>query len=173
MQCDNIAVPQAASFSWRLSVKSGTEKPRWIVIAFQTNRAGNQARNPAVFDHVQVRNIYAVLNSDRYPIVDMYLNFTRIKTARAYKSLADFKEEYYGVGRAESSSQVTPVDYVFPIFVLDVRRQSERLKTSVQDIQIKVDFNAAVPANTTAYAVRISDHLLSLESDGNKFNVVF
>ena len=92
----------------------------------------------------------------------MDLNFTRIKTARAYKGLADFKEEYYGISRAESSSQVTPLDFVdfLPIFVLDVRRQSERLKTSIQDIQIKVDFNIAVPANTTAYAVLISDCLL-------------
>jgi hypothetical protein len=175
IQCDNLAVPRATTFSWRLSVKSGTEKPRWILVAFQTGRAGNQAQNPAIFDHVQVRNMYAMLNSDRYPLVDMNLNFTQLKTSRAYKALRDFKEEYYGIDARESSNQVTPIDFVdfFPIFVIDVRRQSERLKTSVQDIQIKVEFDANVPANTTAYAVLISDRLLNLESDGSKFNAVF
>src|SRR5678815_3010247 len=71
MQCDNISVPQATTFSWRLSVKSGTEKPRWILVAFQTGKTAHQRQNPAVFDHTRVRNIYAMLNSDRYPVVDM------------------------------------------------------------------------------------------------------
>ena len=65
VQSDSLTVPQATSFSWRLSVKSGTEKPRWLLVAFQTDRSGNQEANPAVFDHAQVRNIYALLNSDR------------------------------------------------------------------------------------------------------------
>lgn len=175
MQSDSLAVPQSTLFSWRLTVKSGTEKPRWLLVAFQTGRSGDQTANPSAFDHVQVRNIYALLNSDRYPVVDMSLNFTQMKTSRAYKALRDFKEEYYGIDSRESSNQVTPIDFVdfFPIFVLDLRRQSERLKTSVQDIQIKTDFNAAVPANTTAYAVLISDRMLTLDSDGNKFNVIF
>jgi len=175
MQCDNISVPQATTFSWRLSVKSGTEKPRWILVSFQTGKTAHQRQNPALFDHVQVRSIYAMLNSDRYPVVDMNLDFAAKKISRAYKALRDFKEEYCGIDGRESSCQITPIDFVdfFPIFVLDVRRQSERLKTTTQDIQIKVNFDAAVPANTTAYAVLISDRLLKLESDGSKFNVVY
>jgi hypothetical protein len=175
MQSDSLAVPEATSFSWRLSVKSGTEKPRWLLIGFQTNRAGNQERNAAVFDHVQLRNIYAMLNSDRYPVVDMNLDFEERRTSRAYKALKDFKEDYYGIDGRESSNQVTPLEFVslFPIFVIDIRRQSERLKTSVQDIQLKATFGAPVPANTTVYAVLISDRMLTLDSDGSKFNVVF
>ena len=60
----------------------------------------------------------------------------------------------------------------FPLFVLDVHRQSERLKNSVQDITLKVDFDAVVPGNTMAYALVISDRLLYLDSDGSKFGVV-
>jgi len=175
MQCDSLVVPQATSFSWGLGVKSGTETPRWVLVAFQTDRVESLTANPAVFDHVQVKHIYAELNKVRYPMFDMDLNVTQMKTSRAYKALRDFKEDYYGIEGRESSNQVTPIDFVdfFPIFVLDVRRQSERLKTSVQDIRIKVIFNAAVPANTTAYAVLISDRMLTLDSDGNRFSVKF
>jgi len=63
------------------------------------------------------------------------------------------------------------VDF-FPLFVLDVRRQSERLKNSVHDITLKVDFNAVVPENTMAYALVISDRFLYLDSDESKFGVV-
>src|ERR1700733_2780053 len=33
-QCDTITVPQSTSFSWRLSVKTSPEKPRYIIVAF-------------------------------------------------------------------------------------------------------------------------------------------
>jgi len=82
----------------------------------------------------------------------MDLNFTQMKISRGYKALRDFNEDYYAIDERESSNQVTPIDFVdfFPIFVLDVRKQSERLKTTVQDIRIQIKFNTAVPANTTA-----------------------
>ena len=87
----------------------------------------------------------------------------------------DFKEEYYSSKGRELSNQLTLIDFVdfFSIFIIDVHRQSERHETSLQDIQIKVDFNAASSANSTTYAVLISDRLLYLESDGSTFNAVF
>jgi len=42
VQCDSISVPQTRNFTWRLSVKSAQEKPRWIIVAFQTDKPGNQ-----------------------------------------------------------------------------------------------------------------------------------
>jgi hypothetical protein len=57
--------------------------------------------------------------------------------------------------------------------VFDVSKQSERLKSSVVDIQIKGTFNTAPLANTEAYAVVISDKLLRFQSDGQKMSVVY
>ena len=58
MQCDTIAVPQSTSFSWRLTVKTGAEKPRWLIVGFQTAKSSDQLKNPALFDHMKVTNIY-------------------------------------------------------------------------------------------------------------------
>jgi len=49
IQCDSIPVPQTRNFTWRLSVKSAPEKPRWIIVAFQTDKSGNQQHNPFRF----------------------------------------------------------------------------------------------------------------------------
>ena len=57
--------------------------------------------------------------------------------------------------------------------VFDVSKQSEKLKSSVVDIQIKAIFNTAVAAETQAYAVIISDKLLNFQSDGQKMSVVY
>ena len=37
IQCDSATVPNAPEFSWRLSVKSSPEVPRFIIIGFQSN----------------------------------------------------------------------------------------------------------------------------------------
>ena len=54
IQCNTAAIPQTTSFSWRLSVKSSPEVPRFIIVGFQTNKSGNQKANPSIFDNVKV-----------------------------------------------------------------------------------------------------------------------
>ena len=75
-----------------------------------------------------------------------------------------------------SNSSINPVNYkkLYPLFVFDVTKQSEKLKTSVSDIHIKASFNGANPPNNTiAYAVIISDRLFHFVSDGSKItNIV-
>ena len=46
-QCESISVPQTTHFTWRLTVKSSPEKPRYIIVAFQTEKHGDQERIPA------------------------------------------------------------------------------------------------------------------------------
>ena len=43
-QCESISVPQSMSFSWRLTVKSSPEKPRYIIVSFQTDKHSNQEK---------------------------------------------------------------------------------------------------------------------------------
>ena len=74
-----------------------------------------------------------------------------------------------------SNPNIDPVDYrtLYPLFLFDVSKQSEKLKYSTTDIQIKMHFSIALDAVTQAYAVIISDRLINFQSDGNKFSVVF
>ena len=62
---------------------------------------------------------------------------------------------------------------LFPIHVFDVSKQSERLTEGVVDITVKMEFSAAVPANTQAYALVICDRMLKFKSDGYKMSVLF
>ena len=115
------------------------------------------------------------MNQERYPAVDYNLSFPNEQFSRAYRAAAIFSEKFYGMDQLITQSNLTPIDYkeLYPLFVFDVSKQSERLKSSVVDIQIKVIFNAAVPAETEAYAIVISDKLLEFQSDGQKLNVVY
>ena len=64
LQCDNTQVPGGnTSFTWRLGVKSSPDIPRFIIVGFQTEKHNDQAKNPAIFDHLSVRNIHVTLNA--------------------------------------------------------------------------------------------------------------
>ena len=89
-QCDMLSVPKSTSFTWWLSVKTAPEKLRFIIVAFQMDKDGNQTKNPSTFDHVNVKNAYVTLNSDRYPAVDYNSSFPNQKVSRVYGDAALF-----------------------------------------------------------------------------------
>ena len=175
IQCDSASVPQAENFSWRLSVKSSPEVPRFIIVGFQTNKIGDQKTNPSLFNNVNLRNIYVMLNSTRYPTTDYNISFTAQKFSRIYGETAEFRKKFFNMDELVSNPNFTPFEFknLYPLFLFDVSKQSEKLKYSTTDIQIKMDFVGNAPANTQVYAVIISDRLINFQSDGNKFSVVF
>ena len=175
IQCTNASVPQTNSFSWRLSVKSSPEVPRFVIVGFQTDKNNDQEQNASTFDNLNISNIYAMLNSNRYPTLDYNLSFPAHKFSRPYGDAAEFRSKFFNINELISNPNISPVDYetMFPLFLFDVSKQSERLKYSTTDIQIKIEFNDQVPAGTEGYAVIISDRLINFQSDGNKMSVVY
>lgn len=84
-QVDTISVPQSTSFDWRLSVKPGLEKPRYVIMAFQTSKVGDQGQNPSIFDHCNVQSMKVFLNSMKYPLFDNDLDIAQNQFARVYR----------------------------------------------------------------------------------------
>jgi hypothetical protein len=171
---DAISVPQTQNFTWRVGVTNGIEKPRWIIIAFQTNRTETQEQNPALFDHLNVTNACVTLNGEKYPLYDFVTNFARNDYSELYEKFDDFKKEYYGFNSLVGGTQVNYPAFksLFPIIVFDVRRQSESIRSGVIDLQLKVTFANAAPANTMAYSLIISDRLYKLVSNGERLSLV-
>ena len=176
LQCDNTSIT-GTEFTWRLGVKSSPDIPRFIIVGFQIERNNNQEQNPARFDNCDIGNIYVTLNAKRYPDTDYDINFNENRFCRIYGDSSTFRKKFYNMDELVSNHNINPVDYknLYPIFVFDVTKQSEKLKTSVSDIHIKIRFNtnpaldrANNPRNVMAYAVIISDRLFHFVSDGSK-----
>ena len=140
IQCTSISVPQLISFSWRLSVKSSPEVPRFIIIGFQTGKNNNQERNNTTFNNLNIKNIYVMLNSNRYPALDYDLHFPSQKIGRAYGDVAEFRSKFFNINELISNPCIGAYEYknLYPLFLFDVSKQSERLKYSTTDIQVKV-----------------------------------
>ena len=171
LQCDSSQVPATSTnFTWRLGVKSSPDIPRFIIVGFQTDKNNSQAFNPAIFDNLNVRNIYVTLNAKRYPDTDYDNDFTENHFSRLYGDAALFRKKFYNMDELVSNCGINPQEYktIYPLFVFDVTKQSEKLKTSVSDIHIKASFGNNPGINTMAYAVIISDRLFHFVSDGSK-----
>ena len=175
LQCDSASIPEnSTDFSWRLAVKSSPEVPRYIIVGFQAGKSGNQEQNTSIFDNVNVNNIYVMLNSTRYPTVDYNIDFSKNNFSRVYGDAAEFRSKFFNVDELISNPNFTPLEYklMYPLFLFDVSKQSEKLKYSTTDIQIKIHFKERLDTNTQVYGVIISDRLINFQSDGNKFSVI-
>ena len=161
-----------ADISWKLASKSGLEKPRHVFVCFQAAaRRDDQAMSPHVFDALDLQQIHIAINSKRFPTSDLNLDFNGRRYGRAYKMLLDFAGRDQNV---DTGMQVTLSDFrtLYPIYHFNLEKQEDRLKDSTLDITVKAKFGGA-PGNYRAYALILSDRLLTITADGGKMNVVF
>jgi hypothetical protein len=167
---DVVELPTSTSHTWRLITTSAIEKPRWVVVGLQTNRDNDQKKNCAVFDHCNLTDCHVMLNSERYPFLDLDSNFSEGNVSNLYHMAAQFRKQFYGSGGP--SFEVGTYINNFPLVAIDCSKQSERLKSAVIDVQIKTKFSAQIPAGTKCYALVISDRLMSLKLDRSKVEVI-
>ena len=174
-QCITTSVPDSNQFTWRLGVRSSPEQPRYILLAFQTDRAEDQQMNSATYDNLGVTNAHVLLNNDRYPMNDFETDYTLNHYDQLYYNFQNFINLYYKVDPMVTSTGIGPVAFksLYPILVFDVSKQSERLKTGVTDITLQVKFTKNPAKNTMAHALIISDRKLRFKSDGEKMSVLF
>ena len=105
--------------------KTAPAKSRFIIVAFQTDKDGNQIKNPPTCVHVYVRNAYVMPNSDRHPAVDYNLSFPNQTFARVYGDATLFGVKFFGMDELVTQSNITPSDYktLNPLFTFDVSNQ--------------------------------------------------
>jgi len=166
---ETIAVPHATTFSWKLQIAAGIEKPRFIVLAFQTARAADdELTNHGTFDPLDVTNAYILLNGVRYPYADVGTNLTNNVYAKWYHNYLEFRKMYTGEDNGDSCVGLLEFKSIYPLYVFDVSHQSEKLKNTVIDITIHMSFAAAAADGTIAHAVTYCDSLFKLTGDSNK-----
>ena len=127
---------QTRTFDWRLGVRIAIEKPRHVLIAFLSDRSGNQDKNPYLFDHLPATEVSIVLNDTKYPARDVIADFKKHRYVDYYKMFTEFARDYYVLVPLTVGNFVDIITYKeeFPLFYFDVSKQSERVSQSVVDI---------------------------------------
>lgn len=146
-------LPTSERQSWTIKTSSQLEKPRYVIVAFQTARKDDLSKHASVFDKCNIKEIKLFLNSQQYP----YDNF-RGDFALMYEHYARFQNSYYG----KLSQPIMGASNYFnnPIFVIDCSKQDEALKTGPVDVRLELEAGSAFPENTAAYCLIVHDSLV-------------
>lgn len=146
-------LPQTTKQSWTIKTSSQLEKPRYVILAFQTARKNDVRKDASVFDGCDLRDFKLYLNTEQYPYENV-----KNDLGLMYEMYARFQSSYYG-------TDVHPIcDFSTflknPIYVIDCSKQNENLKSGSVDVRIDFESTTAFPNNTTAYCLIIHDSLV-------------
>ena len=88
------SLPTSTSHVWTVKTSSQLEKPRFIIIGFQTDRKNVAIRNASRFDNCNIANLKVFLNSQYYRYGNMNLDITQNQFAILYDMYANFEHAY-------------------------------------------------------------------------------
>lgn len=154
-------VPQTTRHTWSVKTTSRVNKPRYVVVAFQTNRNNIVASNASMFDHCNITNVKLHLNNERYPYDDMNLNFIENNFAELYHMFQNIQRTYYNDTSCINPWNVDLMGFLQrPVFAFDCTRSDESIKSGMVDVRVEIEASQNIPANTSAYCLIIHDNLV-------------
>ena len=147
------ALPTTNRHSWTIKTSSQVEKPRYVILAFQTDRKNNLTKDMSIFDSCSITDFKLYLNSNYYP----YDNLKGDKSLM-YEMYARVQ---WTVNGCASYPVLTRSEFdKHPIYVVDCSNQDESLRLGPVDVRLEFEAKNNFPANTTAYCLIIHDALV-------------
>lgn len=149
-------LPETKRHSWTVKTSSQLEKPRYVVLAFQTDRKDKINKDMACFDHCGLTDVRLYLNSQYYPYDNIRGNYCIL-----YDMYANFQKSYY-----DSSTNSPLMDFdtfksKCPLFLIDCSKQNDSIKSGPVDVRIEFETKDDIKPNTTAYCLLLHDsHLV-------------
>ena len=152
-------LPVTSKHIWTVKTSTQLEKPRYIVVGFQTARKNSTVKNASHFDHCNIRDIKLFLNSQSYPYGNLNLDINHNQYALLYDMYANFQASYYGKECEPMLSKSNFLRYA-PLIVIDCSKQNESLKSGPVDIRLELESVANFPAGTSAYCLILHDRIV-------------
>lgn len=138
---------------------SQLEKPRYVILGFQTARNNVLRADASAFDHCDISDVKLFLNSQYYPYGNMNLNMNNNQYALLYEMFANFQSSYYGRNN-EPIFNMTEFKNQAPLIVFDCSKQNESLKYAPVDVRLEIESRTNFKDKTSAYCLIIHDRII-------------
>ena len=152
-------IPQTSKHIWTVKTSSQLEKPRYVILAFQTSRNNEPTSDASEFDHCNIRNVKLFLNSQYYPYGDMNLDMNNNQFALLYEMFANFQASYYGKNIEPILNLINFKNHA-PLIVFDCSRQNKMLKSAPVDVRQEFESQEDFPKKTSAFCLIIHDRII-------------
>ncbi|XP_050516074.1 uncharacterized protein LOC126890943 [Diabrotica virgifera virgifera] len=145
---------------WSVKTTSAVERPRYVIVAFQTSKRDDIHADPTLFDHIRMSSVRVVINGDYWPNERMQLDFTKNDYAIAHYNYTEFFPSY-----ARSLTKHPILDYSafkrYALFVFDCSKQDDTsFRSGTVDVKLEIEADEGFPAGTRAYCLIVHDSLL-------------
>lgn len=152
-------LPETSKHVWTVKSSNQLEKPRYVILAFQTARNNDVKANASEFDHCNIRNVKLYLNSQYYPYGDMNLDMNKNQFALLYEMFAHFQASYYSKD-TEPILNLSNFKDIAPLIIFDCSKQNETLKTAPVDVRLEFESRQDFPRKTSALCLIIHDRII-------------
>jgi len=164
--------------TWRVTTKDTLQRPRHILVAFQSvARLNDQLRNAQVFDNANLKSIYAMVNSRKYPEYPIECDFNEATRnySRAYRLFQNVLDKYQDVDTGTSVS-VEDFASLYPIFHIDVSKHDNQLFYNSAEIALRWTLGGSFQfggANTRyrVIAVILNDRFIEVNAVDGKMSL--
>lgn len=163
-------LPTTTNHIWSVKTSAQLNTPRYIIVAFQTNKNNRIAADKSRFDHCNLSDLKVYLNSECYPYENLNVNFENNQYAVLYDMYIRFQKTFYHDRQEFFATPMLSHDTfksIAPIFIIDCSRQNETLKKSVVDIRIEMQVRENIPENTAAFCMIIHDNIVTYNPYSN------
>lgn len=152
-------LPTSSRHVWTVKTSNQLEKPRFVILGFQTNRKHQNNRNASLFDHCSLSDVKLFLNSQYYPYCNLNLDIDRNQFAVLYDMFANFQHSYYG---KNAEPMLTKAQFInnLPLIVIDCSKQNDSLKNAPVDVRLEFESKNNFPADTSAYCLILHDRII-------------
>lgn len=139
---------------WSILNTVQSRRPRWLFVAFQTNKRGNRSRNASTLSECNISDVTGFINHVRYPYEKRHNDFSKMRGVLAFDDYLNFQMKYL-----DKTAPLLDLEAFLqePIFVLDMSKQSETGEDPMLSIKLEIESLKEFPANTIAYALLLSD----------------
>lgn len=154
------ALRQTDKDIWSVKTSSSLEKPRYVIVAFQTNRRNNVALDCSRFDHCGIKDIKIELNSETYPYDALNLDIAGGNYTRAYYMYSAFQNSYHHDRPAGTPMMDYSQMFHQMLYVFDVSKQDDSMKSGTVDLKIVLEASAAFNPATRGYCLILCDSIV-------------
>ena len=148
----------------------------WIFIGFQQqDRQDSQNLNNDAFCRLSVVSAQCIIGTEKYPDAGIILNYDDDDYSQGYSQI---KEAFRALTKDNIletyidddnfiTSNARADDVGYNLYVFDIRYQKNFTKS--QPIKVEFKFNGVVPNDTNGYALVLTNRLISISSDGQRY----
>lgn len=149
-------VHQVTQHSHSIATSTKLQTPRYIIVGFQKDRMNKTASKMSQFDHCDLKEIHAYLNTEKFPYDNLNIDFAKDTFATLYEMYSRFQSSYYNK-QDEPLFSTANYKSTAPLVVIDCSNQRDHLPANAVTLRLEFETAANIPENTIAYCLVLHD----------------